>query len=75
MGAQIELFDQCLAGEACRFHETAFKHSAVVRGRTPLSGAAVVMPDIRAGFAYVLAAAAADSPSLLGGVHQLEAWL
>jgi UDP-N-acetylglucosamine 1-carboxyvinyltransferase len=72
MGAQIELFDQCLAGEACRFHETAFKHSAVVRGRTPLSGSRVVMPDIRAGFAYVLAAAAADSPSVLGGVHQLE---
>jgi UDP-N-acetylglucosamine 1-carboxyvinyltransferase len=72
MGAQIELFDQCLAGEACRFHETAFKHSAVVRGRTPLSGASVMMPDIRAGFAYVLAAAAADSPSVLGGVHQLE---
>ena len=72
MGAEIELFDQCLAGEACRFHEGAFQHSAVVRGKTPLSGTSTVMPDIRAGFAYVLAAAAADAPSVLGGVHQLE---
>ena len=72
MGAEIELFDQCLVGEACRFHEGAWRHSAVVRGGTPLSGMTTVMPDIRAGFAYVLAAAAAEDASTLGGVHQLE---
>ena len=30
------------------------------------------MPDIRAAFAYVLAAAAASTPSVLYGVDQLE---
>ena len=72
MGAQIELFDQCLVGEACRFYEGEFRHSAVVRGRTPLTGTELEMPDIRAGFAYVLAAAAATGPSIVHGVHHLE---
>jgi len=30
------------------------------------------MPDIRAAFAYVIAAAAATGPSTLHGVHHLE---
>ena len=72
MGAEIELYDQCLGGEACRFHEHEWLHSAVIRGKTPLSGAEITMPDIRAAFAYVLAAAAASTPSVLFGVSQLE---
>jgi UDP-N-acetylglucosamine 1-carboxyvinyltransferase len=72
MGAEIELYDQCLGGEACRFHEHEWLHSAVIHGKTPLVGAEIHMPDIRAAFAYVLAAAAAASPSVLWGVAQLE---
>jgi UDP-N-acetylglucosamine 1-carboxyvinyltransferase len=72
LGAEIELFDQCLVGEACRFHEGEWMHSAVVRGHCALHGAAVEMPDIRGAFAYVIAAAAADSRSVLQGVHHLE---
>jgi UDP-N-acetylglucosamine 1-carboxyvinyltransferase len=72
MGAEIELYDQCLGGEACRFHEHEWLHSAVVHGKTSLVGTEIHMPDIRAAFAYVLAAAAASSPSVLSGVDQLE---
>ena len=72
MGAEIELFDQCLVGSACRFHESDWLHSAVIRGRTPLRGAEIEMPDIRGAFAYVIAAAVADSSSVLSGVHHLE---
>ena len=72
MGGEIELFHQCLAGSACRFHEGDSLHSAVIRGRTPLRGAEVGMPDIRGAFAYVIAAAVADSPSIVSGVHHLE---
>ncbi len=72
MGAEIELYDQCLGGEACRFHEREWLHSAVIRGRTPLAGSEIVMPDIRAAFAYVLAAATGSGPSILCGVEQLE---
>ncbi|HVB06244.1 MAG TPA: UDP-N-acetylglucosamine 1-carboxyvinyltransferase [Acidimicrobiales bacterium] len=72
MGAEIELYDQCLGGEACRFHEHEWLHSAVVHGKTALVGTEIEMPDIRAAFAYVLAAAAASTSSVLSGVDQLE---
>jgi UDP-N-acetylglucosamine 1-carboxyvinyltransferase len=72
MQAEIELFEQCLVGEPCRFQETGALHSALVRGVSPLRGAEVEMPDIRAAFAYLIAAAAATGPSVLHGVHHLE---
>jgi UDP-N-acetylglucosamine 1-carboxyvinyltransferase len=72
MGAELELYDSCLGGRDCRFHEGEAVHSAVVRGPTPLHGTEITVPDIRGGFAYVLAAAAAEGPSLLHDVHHLE---
>lgn len=72
MRAEVELFEQCLVGELCRFQESGALHSALVRGVSPLQGAEVEMPDIRAAFAYLIAAAAAGSPSVLHGVHHLE---
>ncbi|MDQ2827411.1 MAG: UDP-N-acetylglucosamine 1-carboxyvinyltransferase [Actinomycetota bacterium] len=72
MKAEIELFEQCLVGETCRFQERNALHSALVRGVSDLEGAEVEMPDIRAAFAYVIAAAAAGSSSILHGVHHLE---
>jgi len=72
MGAQIELFDQCLVGEACRFHQGEWLHSAVVRGGCPMEGTEMDMPDIRGAFAYVIAAAVGTSPSVVHGVRYLE---
>jgi UDP-N-acetylglucosamine 1-carboxyvinyltransferase len=72
MGAEIEVFDACLGGPACRYHDTSAMHSAVVRGITPLAGGDVTMPDIRAGFSGVLAAAVAKGPTTLRGVHHIE---
>ncbi|MFG2007082.1 UDP-N-acetylglucosamine 1-carboxyvinyltransferase [Spirillospora sp. NPDC048911] len=72
MGAEIEVYDTCLGGPACRYHDTGAKHSAVVRGISKLRGGDVTMPDIRAGFSAVLAAAVANGPSTLRGVHHIE---
>ncbi|MFI0374407.1 UDP-N-acetylglucosamine 1-carboxyvinyltransferase [Actinomadura sp. 1N219] len=72
MGAEIEVYDTCLGGPACRYHDTAALHSAVVRGVSKLRGGDVTMPDIRAGFSAVLAAAVAEGPSTLRGVHHIE---
>ncbi|HET9689980.1 MAG TPA: UDP-N-acetylglucosamine 1-carboxyvinyltransferase [Acidimicrobiales bacterium] len=72
MGGEIELFSTCLGGTACRFHDTSNLHSAVVRGRSKLRGAVVDIPDVRAGFSSVIAAAAAEGRSVLRGVHHLE---
>ena len=72
MGAEVELFDTCLGGPACRFHDTNAMHSAVVRGVSKLRGAEVTIPDVRAGFSSVIAAAVADGSSTLHGIHHLE---
>jgi UDP-N-acetylglucosamine 1-carboxyvinyltransferase len=72
MGCEVELFDTCLGGPACRFHDTSAVHSAVVRGVSKLQGAEVTIPDVRAGFSSVIAAAVAEGPSLLHGIHHLE---
>ena len=72
MGAEIELYDSCLGRMDCRFAESNALHSAVVKGPSPLHGAEITVPDIRGGFAYVIAAAAADSGTVLHDVHHLE---
>ncbi len=72
MGGEIELFSTCLGGPACRFHDSSYLHSAVVRGVSKLHGAEVDIPDVRAGFSSVIAAASANGSSLLRGVHHLE---
>ncbi|MFP5322126.1 MAG: UDP-N-acetylglucosamine 1-carboxyvinyltransferase [Acidimicrobiia bacterium] len=72
MGGEIELFSTCLGGPACRFHDSNAVHSAVVRGVSKLRGAHVEIPDLRAGFSGVIAAAVADGASVIEGVHHLE---
>jgi UDP-N-acetylglucosamine 1-carboxyvinyltransferase len=72
MGAEIEVFDACLGGPACQFHDTNAVHSAVVRGVSKLRGGDVTMPDIRAGFSAILAAAVSEGTSTLRGVHHIE---
>ena len=72
MGCEIEVFAACLGGPACRFHDSNALHSAVIRGVSKLRGADVTLPDVRAGFSAVLAAAVADLPSSLRGIHHIE---
>jgi UDP-N-acetylglucosamine 1-carboxyvinyltransferase len=72
LGSEIEVFAACLGGTACRFHDTNAVHSAVIRGISKLRGADVTLPDVRAGFSAVLAAAVADQSSSLHGIHHIE---
>jgi len=72
MGADVELFTQCLGGKTCRFASRNFHHSLIVRGPTPLKGREIAIPDLRAGFAYVMAALLAPEPSIIGGLQFLD---
>jgi len=72
MGADVQLFAECLGSSECRFRERDCKHSAVIKGPTPLTSANVEVPDIRAGFAYVIAALVATGESRITGVEKLE---
>lgn len=72
MGADVELFTQCLGARPCRFGEENYHHSLIVKGPTPFSGKEIEVPDLRAGFAYVMAALIAPEPSLLTGLCYLD---
>lgn len=72
MGAHIGVFAKCLGELPCRFRNHSERHSAVITGPTPLHGAKIEIPDIRAGMAQVIAALVADGESTLTGVHHLE---
>lgn len=72
MGADIELFARCLGGRECRFRERDFPHSAVVKGPTPLGARSVDVPDLRAGFSYLIAALLAEGTSRISGVDKIE---
>ncbi|MBJ7448843.1 MAG: UDP-N-acetylglucosamine 1-carboxyvinyltransferase [Parachlamydiales bacterium] len=71
MGADIELFKQCLGGKSCRYNAHNFYHSIIIKGPTPLISRDIMIPDLRAGFAYVLAALLAPDTSTLYGLPYL----
>jgi UDP-N-acetylglucosamine 1-carboxyvinyltransferase len=72
MGADITLFRQCLGGKTCRFNSQAHAHSLIVNGTTTLRGAKITIPDLRAGFSYVMAATLAKEESIISGLTFLD---
>ena len=72
MGADIQLFTQCLGGRACRFAARGHAHSLVVKGPTALKAGTFSIPDLRAGFAYVMAALLAPDESFISNVDYLD---
>jgi UDP-N-acetylglucosamine 1-carboxyvinyltransferase len=72
MGAEIQLFRQCLGEKPCRFKSRDYPHSAIVKGATPLRSADIAVPDLRAGFSYLIAAAVAEGVSRIRGIEYLE---
>lgn len=72
MGADIEAFKECLGGHTCRFAMRNYPHSIVVRGPTKLTGQRIAIPDLRAGFAYILAALVAEGESKIENLQYLD---
>lgn len=72
MGAEIDLFKQCLGSKCCRYALRSYEHSIIVRGETPLKGCDITIPDLRAGFAYVMAALIASGESTINGMRFLD---
>lgn len=72
MGADIELFMQCLGNKCCRFASQNHHHSLVVKGPCTLKGGQIAIPDLRAGFAYVMAALLAPDESVISQVDFLD---
>lgn len=72
MGAEIELYNTCLGGLECRFANTHYYHSAVIKGPTPFHSAEINVPDLRAGFSYLIAGVIAKGESLVNGAIYID---
>lgn len=74
-GAEVEVYDTCLgaSGGRCRYKSAQFPHSGIVVGPAKLrSCGEIVIPDLRAGLAYVIAAAVAEGTTRISGLHHLH---
>ncbi|MGO1307841.1 MAG: UDP-N-acetylglucosamine 1-carboxyvinyltransferase, partial [Microbacterium gubbeenense] len=68
MGSDIVVHHDGLKGAYRRVPERELEQAAVITGPTPLKGADIVVPDLRGGFAYVIAALAAEGTSVVSNV-------
>jgi UDP-N-acetylglucosamine 1-carboxyvinyltransferase len=68
MGANIQVYRECLGGLPCRFGQRNFFHSAVISGPTPLHAADIEVPDLRGGFSHLIAALTAEGRSTVSNV-------
>lgn len=72
MGAKTMVSNYCL-GRECRFANKGYPHSAIITGPTKLiSSGELMVPDLRAGLAYVIAAALASGTTTLHGIENIE---
>ncbi len=72
MGAEIQIYRECLGGHPCRFGRRNFYHSAVISGPVKLRGADIVVPDLRGGFSHVVAALAAEGESKVSNIELIS---
>jgi UDP-N-acetylglucosamine 1-carboxyvinyltransferase len=72
MGAEVQIYRECLGGHPCRFGRRNFYHSAVISGPVKLTGADIVVPDLRGGFSHVVAALAAEGKSTVSNIELIS---
>lgn len=75
LGARTQLTTNCLGGAFCRYKDMNYQHSAIILGPTNFlasSTTSISIPDLRAGLAYVIAAAITSGTSYITGIHFLE---
>lgn len=72
MGAEVQIYRECLGGHPCRFGRRNFYHSAVISGPVKLRGADIVVPDLRGGFSHVVAALAAEGKSTVSNIELIS---
>ncbi len=74
LGARTQIETHCLGSVTCRFRGRDHPHSAIIQGPTPLhsEGLTLDVPDLRAGLAYVMAAALARGTTTVTSIAKIE---
>jgi UDP-N-acetylglucosamine 1-carboxyvinyltransferase len=68
MGADIVVHPDGIASSDRRVPRRKLEQAAIINGPTPLRGADVVVPDLRGGYSYVIAALAAEGESTVRNI-------
>ncbi len=72
LGVSAQITSYCL-GTPSRFQNKNLEISAIITGKSELKAVdEIEVPDLRAGLAYVIAAAIADGTTMLTGIHNIE---
>lgn len=74
LGAKVQTTTHALGSLPNRFAESNHEISAIISGPTPLKAIQepLLIPDLRAGLAYVIAAAMAEGETTLFGIENIE---
>ena len=74
LGARTQIETHCLGSVDCRFRGRDHPHSAIIQGPTALhsEGLTLDVPDLRAGLAYVMAAALARGTTTITSTSKIE---
>lgn len=74
LGARVQVETACLGSCVCRFRGHDYPHSALILGPTPLSSndAEIEVPDLRAGLAYLIAAAISEGTTRLTHAERID---
>jgi UDP-N-acetylglucosamine 1-carboxyvinyltransferase len=74
LGAKTQVSTHCLGNTPCRYRDADHPHRALIVGPTELTAPdePIEIPDLRAGLAYVIAAAIAKGTTTITGVSLLE---
>ncbi len=74
LGAKTEIVSTCLGSLPCRYKDQDQMHSALIHGPSKLSAinTPIVIPDLRAGLSYLIAAVLASGETTLSAVEQIE---
>jgi len=73
LGVKAQLTTYCLGQTPSRFANKGFEISAIITGKTPLKAVdSLEVPDLRAGLAYVIAAAVAEGETTITNVANIE---
>jgi UDP-N-acetylglucosamine 1-carboxyvinyltransferase len=74
LGAKTQIETHCLGSVDCRFRGRDHPHSAIIQGPTTLhsEGLTLDVPDLRAGLAYVMAAALATGSTTITSAQKIQ---
>ncbi|CAL7963199.1 UDP-N-acetylglucosamine 1-carboxyvinyltransferase [Alphaproteobacteria bacterium] len=74
LNAKAQTVKGCLGSLPCRYRGCDYEHSALIHGPTLLQAIdePIVIPDLRAGLAYLIAATLAKGTTVLLGAEQIE---